>query len=104
MKIGTLDIKKAYLGALELTHSNAFIGTYPMIPASASYAGLKMTSTGNSTISFNQGATSYNAPDLKYSLNNGSTWTQWDFSAISLTDGQTVCFKGNNSSISYAYN
>ena len=31
MKIGSIDILKAYLGALELTNSNAFVGTVPVI-------------------------------------------------------------------------
>ena len=46
----------------------------------------------NSTISL----TSKTSPDIKYSL-NGGTWTQWDYSAITLNTGDTVRMKGNNS-------
>ena len=46
----------------------------------------------NSTISL----TSKTSPDIKYSL-NGGTWTQWDYSAITLDMGDTVYMKGNNS-------
>ena len=96
MKIGSIDILKAYLGALELTSSNAFIGTIPVIENIAvEYEGLKFTSTGNSTIAMSKNGSAPTV-DLKYSLDDGETWTQWDFSAISLTDGQTVCFKGKN--------
>ena len=31
MKIGNIDIKKAYLGSLELTNKNAFVGEVPVI-------------------------------------------------------------------------
>ena len=98
MKIGSIDILKAYLGALELTSSNAFVGTIPVIengPEPVIYHGLKFTSTGNSTIAMSKNGSAPTV-DLKYSLNGGKTWTQWDFSAISLTNGQTVCFKGLN--------
>ena len=46
----------------------------------------------NSTISLN----AKTSPDMKYSLNGGD-WTQWDYSAITLNTGDTVCMKGNNS-------
>ena len=109
MKIGSIDILKAYLGALELTNSNAFIGTIPVIengPEPVSYPGLKFTSTGNSTIAMSK-VKSAPTVDLKYSLDDGKTWTQWDFSEISLSDGQSVCFKGQNTTFAtstYDYN
>ena len=59
------------------------------------YKGLKMTSTGNSTVALAQQGSAPTV-DLKYSLDDGKTWTQWDFSAISLNDGDSVCFKGQN--------
>ena len=66
----------------------------PAPPAPVGYTGLKFTSTGNSTISMtNNGG---NTPDMKYSLDGGQNWTQWDYSSISLADGETICFKGNN--------
>ena len=106
MKIGSIDILKAYLGALELTNSNAFIGTIPVIensPKPVSYPGLKFTSTGNSTISMSKNGAAPKV-DLKYSLDDGETWTQWDFSAISLSDGQSVCLKGRNTTFATATN
>lgn len=58
------------------------------------YKGLKFTSTGNSTISLSNSGD--NVPDMKYSLDDGETWTQWDYSSISLSNGEIVLFKGNN--------
>ena len=37
-----------------------------------------------------------NAPDVKYST-DGTSWTQWDYSAITVPAGGKVYFKGNNS-------
>ena len=54
---------------------------------------LYFKSNGQTTISlYNSGG---NAPDMKYSL-DGETWIQWDYSSISLNDGDIVYFKGNN--------
>ena len=89
MKIGETTILKAYLGTLELNASNAFLGETPIIGMDC----LKFVSTGNSTIAL----TATNAsPDLEYSLDRGATWTAWDYSAISLADGESVLFKGDN--------
>jgi len=58
------------------------------------YAGLKLLSIGETTISLsNNGG---NLPSLDYSFNNGVTWTQWDYSAITLHDGDELSIKGNN--------
>ena len=67
------------------------------------YKGLKFTSTGNSTVALAQ-IGSAPTVDLEYSLNDGETWTQWDFSAISLSDGQSVCFKGLNTTFATSAN
>ena len=67
------------------------------------YKGLKFTSTGNSTVALAQ-IGSAPTVDLKYSLDDGETWTQWDFSAISLIDGQSVCFKGLNTTFATSAN
>lgn len=64
------------------------------LPEPYVYPGLKFKSTGNSTISMIHGNYS---PDMKYSLDGGQNWFQWDYSSISLNDRQIVCFKGNNS-------
>lgn len=54
---------------------------------------LSFTSSGNSTISMQN--TGGNAPVVYYSFDR-ETWTLWDYSAISLTDGQTVYMYGDN--------
>ena len=92
-KAGLIDIKKAYLGNKELSSNNAFVGDYPLIGGGTTYEGLKFKSIGNTTIGFNVG--SYPL-DMKYSLNNGITWTQWTYSDIILSNGNEICFKGNN--------
>lgn len=54
---------------------------------------LSFTSSGNSTIALaNNGG---NAPVVYYSFDRES-WTLWDYSAISLTDGETVYMYGDN--------
>lgn len=63
------------------------------------YAGLKMTSTGTSTVKINKMVYSYSNRDAKYSLDDGSTWTQYTYGTdeiITLQDGESVCFKGLN--------
>ena len=67
------------------------------------YKGLKFTSTGNSTVALAQ-IGSAPTVDLEYSLDDGETWTQWDFSAISLSDGQSVSFKGLNTTFATSVN
>ncbi len=55
---------------------------------------LTFTSTGSSTIALtNQNS---NAPHVEYSLDDGSTWTTWDYSAISLAKGEKVQMRGVN--------
>ena len=58
MKIGSIDILKAYLGALELTNSNAFVGTIPVIengpePLDKDYFYLQPLVAGDYSISTN---------------------------------------------------
>ena len=67
------------------------------------YKGLRFTSTGNSTVALAQ-IGSAPTVDLEYSLDDGETWTQWDFSAISLSDGQSVSFKGLNTTFATSSN
>ena len=55
---------------------------------------LYFKSNGPTTISLSNFGD--NAPDIKYSLDGGDTWTWWDYSSISLNDGQEIYFKGNN--------
>ena len=58
------------------------------------YKGLKFKSHGQTTIAL----TNFmgNTPDIKYSLDYGDTWIQWDYSSISLNDDDIIYFKGNN--------
>ena len=65
------------------------------------FAGLKMTSTGVSTVKVNKMVYQYSNCDVKYSLDDGATWTQYGYGAdevITLQDGESVCLKGLNSS------
>ena len=72
---------------------NDINGVYynPKVPKGPNYLKF-IAEEDNSTISLNAGT----SPDIKYSLNGGD-WTQWDYSAITLNTGDTVCMKGNNS-------
>ena len=45
MKIGNIDIKKAYLGSLELTNKNAFVGEVPVIEGGGILVPLSVTET-----------------------------------------------------------
>lgn len=119
MKIGTLDIKKAYLGALELTHSNAFIGTYPVIPdeqiepyfyldfSNSSVNGtiqIRMYSNSNSYVT--SGFDNYSTMYYSYDKTN---WTQIYFghmgnmsSATTINaDKGRVYFKGSVTTTAY---
>ena len=65
------------------------------------FAGLKMTSTGVSTVKVNKMVYQYSNCDVKYSLDDGATWTQYGYGTdevITLQDGESVCLKGLNSS------
>ena len=120
MKIGTLDIKKAYLGALELTHSNAFIGTYPVIPdeqiepyfyldfSNSSVNGtiqIRMYSS-NSSYYITNGFDNYSTMYYSYDKTN---WTQIQFghmgnmsSATTINaDKGRVYFKGSVTTTAY---
>lgn len=76
MKIGDIDIKKAYLGSLELTNKNAFVGEVPVIsspiPTIIAPKNLEHFSTSSAykigTITETDSAWSYN-------LNINTTWS-----------------------------
>ena len=81
----------AILPNVSLTNDNNIVHYNPKVSKGPNY--LKFTAEeDNSTISLNSKTSS----DIKYSLNGGD-WTQWDYSAITLNTGDTVCMKGNNS-------
>ncbi len=73
-----------------------------ILPTPVVYPGLKFTSNGNSTISWSKNAGSAPAVNLQYSLNNGVTWVEWDMTTINLSNGETICFKGNNTAFASA--
>ena len=77
MKIGSIDILKAYLGALELTNSNAFIGTIPVIengpePLDKDYFYLQPSVAGDYSVSTNDEVWKQN-DTFEFSLNK----TNW---------------------------
>lgn len=102
MKIGDIDIKKAYLGSLELTNKNAFVGEVPVIEGGGSgWQGLKITvnTSSSGTLSISKYSSDNSNPaDIKYSLNGGTTWIDLPStsSPISLSEGDEICLKGNN--------
>ena len=38
-------------------------------------------------------------PSLDYTTDEGATWARWDFSAITLNEGESICFRGSNNKI-----
>ena len=74
-------------------------------PTPVEFGGLKFTALEAGTISLvNRGTnTTTTKPNLSYSK-NGSTWTEWDYSPISVTTGDKVYFKGVNDSIGHLPN
>lgn len=66
----------------------------PVPPTPTEYKGLTFTALEDgATIKLQNYGT--NAPDLKYST-DGENWIQWDYSEITLNEGDKVYFKGNN--------
>lgn len=62
------------------------------------HACITFRSTGTNTISLSKHG-SVGTPTLYYSL-DGTTWTQWDLSAISISAGHPLFIYGNNSTFS----
>ena len=54
---------------------------------------LSFLALGNGTISLEN--TNNNAPNIEYSF-DGKTWTNWDYSAITVNKDETVSFRGDN--------
>ena len=87
MKIGTLEILKAYLGSLELTNNNAFVGDVALISGGqpvppVTIQPLTFTALeAGSTVKFNRsGVTS------SYSIDGGTTWTSGDNVTVTLAN------------------
>ncbi|MBQ0069979.1 MAG: leucine-rich repeat protein, partial [Bacteroidales bacterium] len=55
---------------------------------------LTFTATGSVTLGIEN--KNGNAPSVEYTLDDGATWTTWDYTAINLTDGQKVRLRGSN--------
>lgn len=103
MKLGTLDIKKAYFGSIELTDSNAFLGEIQLIPSSpVEWQGLKITVTASASNNLNisrYSSDNSKPADIKYSMDRGNTWSTLPSSTntpIPLSEGDEVWLKGNN--------
>lgn len=103
MKLGTIDIKKAYFGTNELTSSNAYLGTEPIIPASpAGYDYLTFTSLQNgSTVKFSR---SIYQTSCEYSTDNGTTWKTGNGELVTLNSGDKVLYRGTTISASNTSN
>ena len=102
MKIGTLEILKAYLGSLELTNNNAFVGDVALISGGqpvppVTIQPLTFTALeAGSTVKFNRsGVTS------SYSIDGGTTWTSGDNVTVTLANvGDKVMYKATTGTIS----
>lgn len=97
MKLGTLDIKKAYLGAFQLTHNNAFVQEEPLIPVSdREVFYIKATGPSQSTANIGLASLSVNQT-LQYSRDL-ATWTTMDINTTIQLDvsekSQTVYLRG----------
>lgn len=110
MKIGDIDIKKAYLGSLELTNKNAFIGEVPVIEGGSGWQGLKLKAMVNNVKMYIQCSASSGSgywTYIQYSKDNGATWTAIPRSsdtALLIEQGEEVLLKGPKStSMSKSY-
>ena len=76
MKIGDIDIKKAYLGSLELTNKNAFVGEVPVIsspiPTIIAPKNLEHYSTSSA---YKRGTITETDSAWSYNLNINTTWS-----------------------------
>lgn len=76
MKIGNIDIKKAYLGSLELTNKNAFVGEVPVIsspiPTIIAPKNLEHYSTSSA---YKKGTITETDSAWSYNLNINTTWS-----------------------------
>lgn len=102
MNLGLLEIKKAFLGGLELSPRNAYLGQYSIIkdrPAPVYDGPLMFTSLedGNQIGMTHKGTNATSTiPVLQYSLDDGESWTDWFFESITLNAGDKVLFRGDN--------
>lgn len=110
MKIGNLDIKKAFLGSLPLTSKNAYIGNYKVISGDEpiQYDGLTFTAEeANSTIKLSQNGkpSKYPTYDLETST-DGKTWNTYTIGdVITLVNiGDKVYWRGNNTAMAESMN
>lgn len=74
MKIGDIDIKKAYLGSLELTNNNAFIGEVPVISSPIPTI-IAPTNLEHYSTSYKKGTITETDSAWSYNLNINTTWS-----------------------------
>ena len=100
MKIGKLEIKKAYYGSKELTTNNAFVGSVPLIDTPptgetviSEFKGLKFEAIEDSEFSWTCNVSSFENK-FYYSLDDGVTWTNYT-DPIPFSKGTILCLKGD---------
>lgn len=99
IKLGTNSIGTLYLGSTKI--GKAYLGSnlvYELNVApepTPDHACLTFRSSSSNTISLTCNGTA--APVLYYST-DGSTWTQWDYSAVSFSSGHPFFLYGSNTS------
>ena len=77
MKLGTIDIKKAYFGTTELTSSNAFLGEVQLIPSAPTPTIIAPTNLEHyySSGSYKNGTITETDSAWSYNLNISTTWS-----------------------------
>lgn len=76
MKIGDIDIKKAYLGSLELTNKNSFIGEVPVIPTPIpTIIAPKNLEHYSTSSAYKRGTITETDSAFSYNLNINTTWS-----------------------------
>lgn len=80
-------------GTVTAQSTSQLTATCAVLQPPMSYSYLTFTSTGGNTLAFDnsQGVN----PSLEYST-DGSTWQSWDYSALTIYNGQSVYIRGNN--------
>ena len=95
--IGTTKIGGMYLGSTEI--AKAYLGSSLVYQKAGEpvpdHACVTFTSSSTNTLSMTCNGTA--APVLYYST-NGTTWTQWNYSALTISAGHPVFMYGNNPS------
>lgn len=80
-------------GTVTAQSTSQLTATCAVLQPPMSYSYLTFTSTGGNTLAFDN-SEGVN-PSLEYST-DGSTWQSWDYSALTIYNGQSVYIRGNN--------